>query len=101
MNEHITNYLNYYVELENPQYAVMLIGNWGCGKTFFIKNIINEWTEPNSEPNSISLKPIYIRLNGISTNHYINEKIRTEIIGSTRLLLKILIDFLMGLCLLN
>jgi hypothetical protein len=79
MNEHITDYLNYYVDLENPQYAVMLIGNWGCGKTFFIKSIINEWTEPNSEPNNISLKPIYISLNGISTTHSINEKIRAEI----------------------
>ena len=79
MNEHITDYLNYYVELENPQYAVMLIGNWGCGKTFFIKNQITEWTEPNSESDNISLKPIYISLNGISTTHSINEKIRSEI----------------------
>jgi len=79
MNEHITDYLNYYVDLENPQYAVMLIGNWGCGKTFFIKDVINEWIEPNSEPDNISLKPIYISLNGISNANSINEKIRAEI----------------------
>ncbi len=79
MNEHITDYLNYYVDLENPQYAVLLIGNWGCGKTFFIKRIIEQWAEPSNEADKISLKPIYITLNGVSSIHSINDKIRAEI----------------------
>ena len=33
----IENYLNEYIKQDNPQYAVMLKGKWGCGKTFFIK----------------------------------------------------------------
>ena len=39
MNENIVNFLNGYLENPDPQYAVFLKGNWGCGKTFFI----NEW----------------------------------------------------------
>ena len=34
-NEEIIKFLNEYVEIPNPQYAVMLKGAWGCGKTFF------------------------------------------------------------------
>lgn len=30
----IENYLNEYIKQDNPQYAVMLKGKWGCGKTF-------------------------------------------------------------------
>lgn len=79
MNEHIENYLDYFVELENPQYAVLLIGNWGCGKTYFIKNIIKSWEEPDDNDGEIILKPIYVSLNGISDTSVINERIRSVI----------------------
>ena len=42
MNEHIKKYIEYYIELDDPQYAVLLTGNWGCGKTYFIKKLIEE-----------------------------------------------------------
>lgn len=79
MNEHIKNYLNYFVELENPQYAVLLVGNWGCGKTYFIKNIVKTWEEPDDNDDKINLKPIYISLNGISDTNAINERIRSVV----------------------
>jgi len=79
MNEHIKNYLDYFVELENPQYAVLLIGNWGCGKTYFIKNIVNTWEEPEDNEDKIILKPIYVSLNGISDTNTINERIRSVV----------------------
>ena len=37
VNAHIHQYLTSYLKRENPQYAVMLNGAWGCGKTFFIR----------------------------------------------------------------
>jgi len=79
MNDHIIEYLDYYVDLENPQYAVLLIGNWGCGKTYFIKNIIKNWEEPDSSEDKITLKPIYVSLNGISETTTINERIRAVV----------------------
>ncbi len=79
MNEHITEYLNYYVDMENPQYAVLLMGNWGCGKTFFIKKLMTKWEEENNLSENIIFKPIYVSLNGVSSVHTINQKIRAKI----------------------
>lgn len=42
MNTHITEYLDLYLQRENTQYATLLIGNWGCGKNYFIKDYINQ-----------------------------------------------------------
>ena len=45
----------------DPQYAVMLTGRWGCGKTFFV----NEWLKTLEKADDdreevIYLKPIYV-----------------------------------------
>ncbi len=37
-NKHISKFLCYYIGLTNPQYAVLLKGKWGSGKTHFINN---------------------------------------------------------------
>lgn len=36
MNENIKKFLDGYMKNADPQYAVMLTGHWGCGKTFFV-----------------------------------------------------------------
>ncbi|WP_413513249.1 P-loop NTPase fold protein [Myroides odoratus] len=75
-NRHIINFLNNYVESENIEYAVMLNGRWGIGKTFFIKKLIQKWSEHKiKNGNYIQLKPIYISLNGVTTLSQINTKI--------------------------
>ena len=28
-----------YFETENPDYAIMLHGSWGCGKTYYAKDV--------------------------------------------------------------
>ena len=43
MNDHIKGYLFKYLELKKPDFAVMITGNWGCGKTHFIKEFIEEY----------------------------------------------------------
>jgi len=46
INQHITEYLDYYLGLPNaPQYAVLLRGDWGSGKSFFSKNYIANNTD--------------------------------------------------------
>lgn len=37
MNSLILDFLDSYAGNPNPQYAVMLKGKWGCGKTHLIK----------------------------------------------------------------
>lgn len=40
-NEHIEEFLNYYLEKEtSPDYAVLITGCWGSGKTYFIKQYL-------------------------------------------------------------
>lgn len=79
-NQHIIDYLDDYINLEAPHYAVLLKGNWGSGKTFFIKSLIKKWedTEDSGEE-KITLQPIYISLNGINSRNIINEKIKAKI----------------------
>lgn len=40
--ESVSDYLNYYLTLDNPGYAVLVTGEWGVGKTFQVKAIIKE-----------------------------------------------------------
>jgi len=55
MNKHIEEYLDHYCGLEHPSYAVLLKGQWGCGKSYFIE----------SYQQKSSKKFIYISLYGL------------------------------------
>jgi hypothetical protein len=60
MNEHIVAYCKEYIENENsPQFAVFLKGEWGCGKTHFINNIIKQYSDKKNEPSHD--KPFFIK----------------------------------------
>lgn len=68
MNQLIFDFLNGYAALPSPQYAVLLRGKWGCGKTYFVKHWLAEFEESSKLPaneNSIELKPIYVSLFGM------------------------------------
>ncbi len=61
INEHIESFLDYYCSLPySPEYAVMLKGLWGCGKTWFI----NQYFEKIKQK---GIKYIYVSLYGITT----------------------------------
>ena len=68
MNKQIFDFLNEYAKLPSPQYAVLLRGKWGCGKTYFVKHWLAEFDKSDKLPaneNSIELKPIYVSLFGM------------------------------------
>lgn len=68
MNNQIFDFLNEYAKLPSPQYAVLLRGKWGCGKTYFVKHWLEEFDKSDKLPaneNSIELKPIYVSLFGM------------------------------------
>ena len=85
MNEHISQYLEYYIRLKNPQYAVLLKGEWGSGKTYFIKQLQETWVnrerykDSETDGDIIIIQPIYISLFGLNSITQINDKIRAEI----------------------
>ena len=70
-NKHIEDYLNEYLRIEKPGFAVLIKGTWGSGKTYFIKNYIEYQLKPNSK----ELKPIYISLFGVSSKEEIDNRI--------------------------
>ena len=59
MNKHIEKYLDLYLEREDVEYATLLTGEWGCGKTFFIKNYIEKKSKKDEH------KFIYVSLFGL------------------------------------
>ncbi|MBL7766285.1 MAG: hypothetical protein JNJ58_09345 [Chitinophagaceae bacterium] len=80
-NQTTKQYLNYFVTSQNPNFAVMLKGKWGAGKTYFIRGLIEEWDNADviAESEEIRLRPIYISLNGIAKKSEIIEALKAKI----------------------
>ncbi len=74
-NSYIKNYLDSYVEFDNPQFAVMLNGKWGGGKTWFIKKYIEDKKKEENKTN----KYLYVSLYGISTISEISDAFFKEL----------------------
>ncbi|WP_210448432.1 P-loop NTPase fold protein [Pantoea ananatis] len=56
MNEGLISYLEYYLGLEySPQFAVMIDGKWGSGKTWFIRNLKDKLNMDEITSFSVSL----------------------------------------------
>ena len=73
MNENIVNFLNGYMMNPDPQYAVLLKGKWGCGKTHFI----NHWIGACQKQDAVDkvLEPVYVSLYGLSETKQIKTAI--------------------------
>lgn len=63
MNEHVTYGLNLYIKDTDPQSAILLKGDWGCGKTHFIK----EWMQAQKQDKNSVCDVVYVSLFGISS----------------------------------
>ncbi|MDG6882671.1 KAP family P-loop domain [Phocoenobacter uteri] len=83
VNQHIIDYLDYYLDSQSvykSNYAVLLRGDWGCGKTYFIDKFIEE-KKKNSKWNFCFLskqnkyKFIKVSLFGLKNTNSITEKI--------------------------
>lgn len=55
INKHIVDNLNYYLSLSSPEYAFLLFGEWGVGKTHFIDEYIENRSEEKFKLVKISL----------------------------------------------
>lgn len=73
MNENIVNFLNGYMMNPDPQYAVLLKGKWGCGKTHFINHWIDAYQKQEAEDKV--LEPVYVSLYGLSETKQISTAI--------------------------
>lgn len=99
-NQHIEKYLDDFLKLpKSPRFAVLLKGDWGCGKTWFIKKYCQRKEDERNSPNRvvspgdkhfqelwskdqkcISLfKMVYVSFFGLSSLSEIDEAIFSEL----------------------
>ena len=69
-NQHIVSYLSDYLSIDWPKFAVMLKGPWGCGKTWFIREIIKEIEATNKKKTIL-----YISLFGLKSTGQIDRAV--------------------------
>lgn len=77
-NEEIINTVTNYISDSIYKYAVLIDGNWGSGKTWFIKNILMPKIDKyikNNNLNSKYKKTIYLTLNGLESVNEISAKL--------------------------
>ncbi|ECF6050733.1 hypothetical protein FNN84_05900 [Salmonella enterica subsp. salamae] len=74
LNNHIIDNLNYYLNTSTPEYAFLITGGWGSGKTHFIETFIEEYNK-NAVDNRSGNKIIKISLFGFKTTSSIDEMI--------------------------
>ncbi|MBZ9689346.1 KAP family NTPase [Clostridium estertheticum] len=72
-----------YVKNDNADYAVMINGEWGSGKTYLWENGLQKKID-DIEKNGIKLKSIYISLYGINSLEEISKKIFIEVLSSSK-----------------
>lgn len=81
-NEIIKQALNDYLQIDNPGYGVLIKGDWGCGKSFFIKQwkkSLEGGADSEEHEEYVNLKPVYVSLNGVTNTSQIDEAIKREI----------------------
>lgn len=80
-NTQLTAYVNEYIKMSRPQFAVMITGKWGCGKTYYIDGLIKQWEKAKVKTNkeSIQLKPVYVSVYGLHTISEVVKKIKMKV----------------------
>lgn len=79
-NTHIKDFLDYYLKkIEHPDYAVLITGDWGAGKTYFIRQYLFEKNNVVEVRDWLYGSPkymvVYVSLFGVKSSKDINERI--------------------------
>lgn len=81
-NDKIVKVIIDYVEEDLYKYAVLIDGEWGCGKTYFIKEYLCEKLEEHennkSEPSYKPKKIVYVSLYGVKSVDEVSKQILME-----------------------
>lgn len=63
--ENLLSIIKDYVMEQDTEYAILIVGDWGCGKTFYWKNNISKMLM-KLNGNGNKYRPIYISLFGLT-----------------------------------
>lgn len=78
----IEQVINRYLEENETDYAIMITGEWGCGKTFFVNHALKKLIEEKKcliADKEVNYKLLYLSLYGISDPSEINIKILEQL----------------------
>ena len=78
-NKHIIESLNNYIDNLDPRYALMLKGQWGCGKTYLIGKWIDEKFDKAERKEDVVLDPIRVSLYGMTNTDEITKAIDRQL----------------------
>lgn len=71
---HIEDIFKEYLKKDATQYALLINGTWGSGKTFFWKSTLQSIVKEQE------LKPLYISLNGLKTIEQLQQQLMIKLI---------------------
>ena len=78
----IEQVINRYLEEKETDYAIMITGEWGCGKTYFVNHALKKLIEEKKcliADKVVNYKLLYLSLYGISDPTEINIKILEQL----------------------
>lgn len=75
MYDNVTKILLRYFQTKNTDYAVLLNGSWGCGKTYYVDKILRPEIEKQNG------KLLYVSLHGVSNNDQVGLQIACALIA--------------------
>lgn len=73
-----------YLSDESYNYAILIDGEWGCGKTYFVEHDLKEQIEKSEKQNQKNRKLKYISLYGCKSIEDMQENIVWELVGEAR-----------------
>lgn len=78
-NKYIIDSLNAYIENPDPRYALMLKGQWGCGKTYLVNTWIEDVFKNEEKKDDVVLEPIRVTLYGMTNTDEITKAIDRQL----------------------
>jgi len=82
--DNIIDIVDKYIDNKICSYAIMIDGEWGCGKSFFVKNTLKPYLETKIANTKEYVKIIYVSLYGITNVNDISIKILFNTVGNER-----------------
>lgn len=77
-NNELNNYIQHYLERDKTKSAIMLTGDWGTGKSYYIQNELIPFLQKNGKNNCVTVSLYALRaVSEISKEIYLDLRVKT------------------------